>query len=76
MKEEKHSIEALLRDKYGELLTLEEVAGILRYKSISAARKALSRKTFPVPMYRFKGRSGYFAKVEEVSEAIENMILT
>lgn len=62
-----------LRNEYGELLTLEEVAKILRFKSVGAARKAYHRGTMPVKLYRFEGRSGYFAKVDEVAECLTSL---
>lgn len=66
----------VIRNKYGELLTLEEVAEVFRYKTVAAVRKAHSRKTLPVNLYRFKGRAGYFARAEEVAKSIENMNLS
>ena len=65
-----------IRNKYGELLTLEEVAEVFRYKTVAAVRKAHSRKTLPVNLYRFKGRAGYFARAEEVACSLENMKLS
>jgi hypothetical protein len=65
-----------LRDRYGEILTLEEVAEVFRFKTVAAARKAHERKTLPVALYRFKGRSGYFARAPEVAESLENMDLS
>lgn len=65
-----------LRQKYGDLLTIDEVADVLRYKTVAAVRKAHSRKTLPVALYRFKGRAGYFARAEEVAKSIENMNLS
>jgi hypothetical protein len=67
---------AYFRKKYGELLTIEEVAEVLRYKSVSAVRKAHSRKKIPIKLYRLHGRSGYLARVEEVVECIEKMGLS
>ena len=66
----------MMRNKYGELLTLEEVAEVFRYKTLAAVRKAHSRKTLPVALYRFKGRSGYFAKADEIAEALESLSLS
>ncbi|PUA28807.1 MAG: hypothetical protein B0W54_10340 [Cellvibrio sp. 79] len=65
-----------LREKYGQLLTMEEVAEVLRYKTVAAVRKAHARKTLPINLYRFNGRSGYLARVEEVAECIEKMGLS
>jgi len=62
-----------LRTKYGELLTLDEVAEVLRYKSVDAVRKAHSRKSLPVTLYRFQGRAGYFARADEIADCINNI---
>jgi len=62
-----------LREKYGEILTLEEIVELLKYKTIGAVRKAHARGVLPVKLYRFPNKAGYYAKVEEVSESIEKM---
>ena len=64
---------AALRNRYGELLELEDVADIFKYKTIEAVRKAHSRGTLPVPLYRFPKKSGWYAKTIEVASCIENM---
>ena len=64
------------RARYGELLTIEEITEVLRYRTVAAVRKAHSRGTLPVALYRFKGRSGYFARADEVAECIEKMDLS
>lgn len=70
------NIAETIKEKYGVLLTLEEVAEVFRYKTVAAVRKAHSRKTLPVPLYRFEGRSGYFARADEVAACLENMNLS
>jgi len=62
-----------IRSKYGELLTLSQVAEVFKYRTVTAVRKAHSRKTLAVKLYRFKSRSGYYAKANEVAESIEKM---
>jgi len=63
----------IIRSKYGELLTLEELADIFKYKTVGAVRKAHSRGTLPVALYRFENKNGFFAKAEEVAKTIEEM---
>lgn len=63
-----------IRERYGELLDLKELAEVLKYKSVASVRKAHSRKTLPVKLYRFPNKSGWYAKSIEVSESIESMI--
>jgi len=68
-------IEAI-REKYGELLSLDDVAEIFKYNSVAAVRKAHSRGTLPVHLYRFPNKSGFYAKSDEVADSIEKMILS
>lgn len=62
-----------LKKRYGVLMTLDEVAEVFRYKSAASARKAHSRGHFPVKLYRFENKSGYYARVEEVIDCLNNM---
>lgn len=67
-------IEAI-RDKYGELLTLENVAELFKYNTVGAVRKACNRGTLPINLYKFPNKAGLFAKAEEAAKAIEEMIV-
>jgi hypothetical protein len=71
MKENNHLL--ALRDKYGELLELGDIAVIFKYKTIEAVRKAHSRGTLPVSLYRFHKKSGWYAKTTEAANCIENL---
>lgn len=62
----------LLR-KYGELLTLKELAEVLRYPSIGAVRIAAHRGRLPVRLYQFSKKRGKFAKAEEVAACLNAM---
>ena len=62
-----------IREKYGHLLTLEEVAEVLRYSSVDAVRQASSRGTLPVSLKRFPGRRATFVFAEDVIECLESM---
>ena len=62
-----------LRNRYGELLELEDIAEIFKYKTTEAVRKAHSRGTLPVALYRFPKKAGWYAKTTEVANCIENM---
>jgi len=61
-------------EKYGQLLTLEEVAEVLRYSSVDAVRQASSRGTLPVTLKRFPGRRATFVLAEDVIECLESMV--
>jgi|GEM_PF-2122127 hypothetical protein len=62
-----------IKTKYGELLTTEEIAAVFKYRSAAAVRKAHSRKSLPVRLYKFVGRSGYYAKAEDVANCLDRM---
>lgn len=64
---------AVIRDKYGELLNLDQVAEVFKYSTVDAVRKAHSRGSLPVKLYKFHRKEGLFAKVDEVAKAIEDM---
>ncbi|WP_396587717.1 hypothetical protein [Bermanella sp. R86510] len=65
-----------LTEKYGEILDMSELAEVFKYETIAAVRKAHSRKTLPVKLYRFPHKNGLYAKVEDVVAAIETMELS
>lgn len=64
---------SVIRDKYGELLDLVQVADVFKYVTIDAVRKAHSRGSLPVKLYKFNRKEGLFAKADEVAKAIEGM---
>ena len=64
---------AAIRERYGELLLLEDVAEVFKYPTVDAVRKANNRGSLPVKLYRFEGKNGLYARCNEVAEAIENM---
>lgn len=62
-----------LRNRYGELLELNDIAEVFKYKTVEAVRKAHSRGTLPVSLYRFPKKAGWYAKTTDVASCIENM---
>lgn len=62
-----------LRYRYGELLSLAEVATVFKYKNVFSARRAFSRGNFPVPLYRFPSKHGWYAKTIEVAQCIDRL---
>ena len=54
------ALEANLALRYGPLLTTQEVAEVLRYRSPQAVLKARMRGNLPVPMTRLPSRRGWF----------------
>ena len=65
--------EEYFRTRYGELLTLHEIAEVLRYPSIQALRKAYERGTLPLELRRFPNRRGYFATARAVAMAVDSL---
>ena len=64
---------SVIRDKYGELLNLVQVAEVFKYSTVDAVRKVHSRGSLPVALYKFERKEGLFAKADEVAKAIESM---
>ena len=62
-----------LLQKYGELLTLKELATVLRYPSVGAIRTTAHRGRLPVRLYQFSSKRGKFAKVEDVAACLQAM---
>lgn len=62
--------EAALRKRYGEVLTLPDLADILRYPSVGAIRKARSRGQLPLALVQMPPRRGWFATAEAVAELL------
>lgn len=61
---------AALRDRFGDLLTLSDLAIVLRYPSIWAIRKARARGQLPVPLIQMPPRRQWFATAEAVAELL------
>jgi hypothetical protein len=62
--------EATLRERFGDVLTLSELAAVLRYPSVGAIRKARSRGQLPVAVVQMPPRRGWFATAEAVAELL------
>ena len=62
--------EALLRERYGDVLTTSDLAAVLRYPSVGAVNKARSRGLLPLTLVQMPPRRGWFATVEAVAELL------
>lgn len=62
-----------IRAKYGEILTVNELAEVLRYASGASVRKAHSAGRLPVPLKKFPNRRGLFATAESVAAALDEL---
>lgn len=59
--------EAHLLEKYGELLTLRELAVLLKFPSAEAIRQAHRRGTAPVPLFKVPNRRDWYASTRAVA---------
>lgn len=64
-----------LRDRYGALLTIDDVAQLLRYSSSHAVRQARTRGALPIPMIQLPPRRNWFAPVAGVAEFLARLEL-
>ena len=62
--------EADLRSRYGDVLTMSDLATVLRYPSLGAIKKARSRGQLPLALVQMPPRRGWFATVEAVAELL------
>jgi hypothetical protein len=60
-----------LINRYGELLTCEDLAVLLRYSSAAAVRQAHATGKLPVKLFRLPGRRPLFASADEVAEVLD-----
>ena len=60
-------IEATLVSQHGPLLPPSVLPGLLGYCSIDAYRKAVSRRTVPVAIFKLENRRGNFALAKDVA---------
>ena len=59
---------------YGPVLTVDELARVLKYPSASAVRQAHAAGNLPVQLGRFPGRRTLLARTREVADAIEQRL--
>lgn len=59
-----------LSEKYGSLLTLAEIAEVLRYPSTQAAQKAHLRGQMPLQLTQFPPRRGWFATASQLADLL------
>lgn len=56
-----------LNEKYGPMISGENLRIVLGYPSMPAFRQALSRKTVPVPVFALPNREGKYALTKDVA---------
>jgi hypothetical protein len=60
-------IEESLVKQHGQLLSPRVLPGLLGYCSVDAYRKAVSRRTVPVAVFKLQNRRGNFALAKDVA---------
>lgn len=60
-------------DRYGELLTCDDLADLLKYSSAGAVRQAHATGKLPIPLFRFPGRRPLFAFAKEVAIVLDSV---
>lgn len=66
-------LEQEVRERYGDLLTIRDLAALLRYPSAEAVRKAHQRDQLPLALVRMAPRRGWFATARAVAELLERL---
>lgn len=62
-----------LRQKYGELLSLADVAEVLHFPSVQAVQKARQRGTLGLPAQQPSGRRGWFVTTRAVAAYLNRL---
>ena len=63
--------ENAIRCVYGEILTVKDIAEILKYPSANAVLKALSRKSLKLNVFKFQGKRGWHVTAHEIANYID-----
>lgn len=61
---------AALREQFGELLTVAELAQVLKYPSVGAIYKARFRDKLPILLVQMPPRKRLYATVDAVAELL------
>jgi hypothetical protein len=65
--------ERSLRERFGELIGLNELALLLHFPSVSAVRKARLRGRLPVAVAQLPNRRGWYTTPKAVAQVLANM---
>lgn len=63
-------VERSLRGRFGDLIGLKDLTGLLRFPSTGAIRKARLRGRLPVAVAQFPNRRGWYTTPREVAEVL------
>jgi hypothetical protein len=62
-----------LKQRFGDLLNLNDLAEVLRYPSAHAIRKARIRGRLPIELIQMPGRRGWFATARAVAKLLDSL---
>jgi hypothetical protein len=62
----------ILVDKYGPLISGDDLVKTLGYKSADAFRQSKHQGTLPIRVFKIKNRRGYFASVIDIADWLQS----
>lgn len=62
-----NDLESELLDRYGPILSAQQLASIFAYPTLAAFRQAVTRGTVPVPVFSIEKRRGKYALAKDVA---------
>lgn len=65
--------ERMLCEKYGEILTLADIAKVLRFPSRQAVLKAHLRGRLPISLVKVPNRRGWFATARAIANLLDEL---
>ena len=63
----------MIMQKYGPLLSLEEIRDVLKYKTEEAVKKAYYKGTLPIKLVKIEGRAGLFCTAQAMADYIDQV---
>ena len=63
----------MIMQKYGPLLSLEEIRDVLKYKTEEAVKKAYYKGTLPIKLVKNEGRAGLFCSAQAIADYIDQV---
>ena len=67
--------EARLLARYGEILSVRDLAEVYKYASPASVRRAHEQGHLPVPLYKFPTRRGLYALTRDVANSFDSLLL-
>ena len=63
----------MIMQKYGPLLSLEDIRDVLKYKTEEAVKKAYYKGTLPIKLVKIEGRAGLFCSAQAVADYVDHV---